>query len=266
MLTALDTPEQRHAGFAAGADDYVSKPFQGENLLDRVRVWTRTLERLKAAEAARQETESWCRRIVETAQEGVWTIDAAGNTTFVNEKMAAMLGYTVDEMTGASMYTFMDEEARGLASANLERRRQGIAEQHEFRFQRKDGTALWTVLSTNPLYDGDGAFAGALALVTDATARRQAEEALRQAERNEDRLEGILLAAREVGHLLNNDLTIPVGLVEVLQNRTDVPAHLRGLIEEAASGLTRAQQHVRQFQRVVRIETHDTPMGPALDL
>jgi PAS domain S-box-containing protein len=36
--------------------------------------------------------------LVELAQEGIWTIDAESRTTFVNPRMAAMLGYTEDEM------------------------------------------------------------------------------------------------------------------------------------------------------------------------
>jgi len=50
MLTALAGDEERHAGFAAGADDYVTKPFNADELLDRVDVWVRTRQRLRAAQ------------------------------------------------------------------------------------------------------------------------------------------------------------------------------------------------------------------------
>jgi DNA-binding response OmpR family regulator len=49
MLTALAGEKERHAGFAAGADDYVTKPFNADELLDRVDVWLRTRQRLRAA-------------------------------------------------------------------------------------------------------------------------------------------------------------------------------------------------------------------------
>ena len=49
MLTALGSEQQRHAGFAAGADDYVVKPFHTEDLLDRIGVWVRARQRLKVA-------------------------------------------------------------------------------------------------------------------------------------------------------------------------------------------------------------------------
>jgi DNA-binding response OmpR family regulator len=50
MLTALGSEQERHAGFTAGADDYVVKPFRAEELLDRVGVWVRTRQRLKAVQ------------------------------------------------------------------------------------------------------------------------------------------------------------------------------------------------------------------------
>jgi two-component system phosphate regulon response regulator PhoB len=37
MLTARSGEQQREAGLAAGADDYISKPFSPEHLLDKLR-------------------------------------------------------------------------------------------------------------------------------------------------------------------------------------------------------------------------------------
>ena len=41
MLTALGTPDNRVAGFDAGADDYVLKPFDFRELLARINVFLR---------------------------------------------------------------------------------------------------------------------------------------------------------------------------------------------------------------------------------
>src|SRR5205085_1955531 len=48
-----------------------------------------------------------------------------------------------------------------------------------FRFRHTDGRDVWTLMSASPIHDDEGRFAGALAMVTDITARRAAEEALR---------------------------------------------------------------------------------------
>ncbi len=136
----------------------------------------------KQAEDAMSASEERYRRIVETAEEGIWTIDLANITMFVNPKLARWLGYTVDEMIGQSIFRFLDTDQQGLVAAQLARCRQGISEQYEARFCRKDGTALWALVSASPIVDGQGQYAGGLAMLTDITARKQAEAALRDSE------------------------------------------------------------------------------------
>ena len=125
------------------------------------------------AEAALHSSEERYRHIVQTAEEGIWTIDAESRTDYVNPKMAQMLGYHVEEMLGRPLEDFMDDEGRAISENNLKRRQQGIAEQNEFKFLRKNGSELWTFLATNPIFNASGAYVGALAMVTDMTERRQ---------------------------------------------------------------------------------------------
>jgi len=84
--------------------------------------------------------------------------------------------------------------------------------------------------------------------------------------RDEARLEGVKLAAREMAHLLNNDLAIAVGLVDMLQEHHDLPPHLLDLLDGAASSLHAAARHIEQIQGVVRVVVKDTPAGASLDL
>lgn len=83
---------------------------------------------------------------------------------------------------------------------------------------------------------------------------------------DEARLEGVRLAAREMAHLLNNDLAVAVGLVELLQERSDLPPHLRVLLESAVHSLDSAARHIEAFQNVVRVAVKETPAGASLDL
>jgi two-component system NtrC family sensor kinase len=134
----------------------------------------------KQAEATVRESESYYRCIVETASEGVWMFDAESITTFANCRMAEMLGYTVEEMLGRSLFEFIDAEAREIAESYVQRRRQGIRERHDFKFTRKDGSHLWAIVSATPTFDAEGNFSGVLRMITDISDRKQAEAELRQ--------------------------------------------------------------------------------------
>lgn len=160
------------------------------------------------------------RQIVETAIEGIWIIDRNAQTTFVNRHICDMLGYTPQEMLGRHLFAFMDEEAQREAAVYLERRRQGIREQHDFRFRHRNGSDVWTIVSTNPIYAEDGTFQGALAMITDITERRRAERALRESEARlleVQKLESIGRLAGGVAHNFNNMLTAILGYAELAQ-------------------------------------------------
>lgn len=138
----------------------------------------------KRAEEALRESERKYRALVENLREGIWVIDKDGFTTFANARMAEMLGYTVDEMLGKQLLSFMDEQGAEIAKRNLERRKQGIRERHDFEFLKKDGTRVYTSLETSPITDSAGNYVGALAGVQDITDLKQIEKALRESEAN----------------------------------------------------------------------------------
>ena len=80
------------------------------------------------------------------------------------------------------------------------------------------------------------------------------------------RLEGVTLVAREIVHLLSNDLALAVGAIELLRLQTDLTPNAMVLLHQAESGLNAADHHLRSLQKVVRVRTKETPVGLALDL
>ncbi len=122
------------------------------------------------------EDEKRFRQIVETAQEGIWTIDKRNVTDFVNQKMCDMIGYAENEITGKTIQEFMEEEDRKKSYVQIERRKNGESENHDLTFITKDGKLLYTNISTNPILDSEGCYKGALAMVTDITERKAIEE------------------------------------------------------------------------------------------
>ncbi|MTJ54238.1 PAS domain S-box protein [Anabaena sp. UHCC 0253] len=127
-------------------------------------------------------SEARYRNIIETTMEGVWMLDAEGKTTFVNQRMADMLDYTADQMAGTTLMDFIALADRPQAQIYLERRQQGIEEQHPFKFQRQDGTPLWAIVSATPMLDDQSNFMGITGLLTDITELVTVQEALKSSQ------------------------------------------------------------------------------------
>lgn len=132
----------------------------------------------RVAETALRESDRRFRHLLETAQEGVWIVDAAANTTLVNPKMVNILGYATEEMIGRSLFEFMEPGSAKRCRCVLERWRHGVSECHEYELQRKDGYIIYALVTAVPLLDGGGGLTGGVALVTDITESKRVEKAL----------------------------------------------------------------------------------------
>ena len=135
------------------------------------------------------------RQIVESAHEGIWIHDLAGYTTFANGQMADLLGYSLAEMNGVTIFDLLDDQGKLQALDLLNRERETpLTEQVDCRYVRKDGSPVWCLVNRSPLLDGDGHHIGSINLVSDITERKLVDERLRRS--------GDLLAeAQRVAHL-----------------------------------------------------------------
>ena len=143
---------------------------------------SRTPVLLSKAQEALRLSEQRYRSIVETAGEGIWAIDANAKTTFVNGQLARMLGYSADEMIGMSMMDIIGEASKDRAAQALEREREGEAVREDSVLRCKDGSEKWVRVSATPIFNAQGKYDGGLAMITDRTQYRVAEEALRRSE------------------------------------------------------------------------------------
>lgn len=154
---------------------YVLKPFEMRELRSTIEMalYKHALDRRL------RESERRYRQMIETLQEGVWILDREGNTSYVNPRMAGMLGYAPEEMLGRHLTDFTDEQGAALAAHYLARRTKGISEQHEFEFRHKDGRRVFALLETAALTDEAGDYNGAIAGIIDITHWMRAEQQLR---------------------------------------------------------------------------------------
>jgi two-component system cell cycle sensor histidine kinase/response regulator CckA len=132
-------------------------------------------ERRDAVEAL-QASETRYRRIVENTSEGVWMYDAHDITSFMNERMAQMLGCSISDAVGQPIYMFIDKSKQAEARRRIANRHLGQSDRSDFALRRHDGTELRVSIQANPLFDARGSFEGVVALLRDVTAERHADE------------------------------------------------------------------------------------------
>ena len=230
-----------------------------------------------AAQAMTRElraSEERYRRIVDTASEGIWLLDAARRLAFVNPRIAQWLGLPEGEIQGRLVDDFMDpeeaERCRAALAAQSANANAGQGGTLELRLRRADGSPMWVSLSTRPILDDAGQPSGALGMLTDINERRLAEErraALETQLRDAQKMEAIGTLAGGIAHDFNNILAAIIGNVSAA--RADAAIGLSGdvslaQIERAAVRARSLVQQILTFSRMQAQELHTQALQPVI--
>ncbi|EFI36335.1 multi-sensor hybrid histidine kinase [Desulfonatronospira thiodismutans ASO3-1] len=135
-------------------------------------------EKKKTEDTFRQTLERY-RLIVENANEGIRILDRQARLSFANRSMALMLGYSPEKVTDHSIWDFIHPEDQDKFNRIWENRKSGKAEKYELRLIHRNGSTVWTLVSSTPLFK-DKEFNGSFALVADITEKKHLEEELRK--------------------------------------------------------------------------------------
>ena len=138
----------------------------------------------KQAQEALQASERRYREIFEDAPIGYHEFDSEGRLTRINNTELASLGYTEEEMLGHYVWEFNDSNE--LAHKAVLEKLAGIsmlATNFERNYLKKDGTLIAFLIKDKILRDKAGNITGIRSTAMDISERKQAEDALRQAER-----------------------------------------------------------------------------------
>jgi PAS domain S-box-containing protein len=211
------------------------------------------------------------RRIVETASEGIWVVDAARRIAFVNPRIAQWLGTTEAAMQGRPLDDFVDPSDSERCRAALAAAPPEGGEAVELKLRRVDGSPTWVALAFRPIVDDAGRPTGALGMLTDVNERRHAEErraALEAQLRESQKMEAIGTLAGGIAHDFNNILAAIIGNLAAARQEAALGESNDASLAKVERSAQRARSLVQQiltFSRTQSQVLHTQALQPIVE-
>jgi formate hydrogenlyase transcriptional activator len=178
LLTLSDLEQRRKRGLDAVAEHHMRSGIAAWQRMERV---FRDIERENQL-------------ILRAAGEGIYGVNSEGKTTFVNPAAERMLGWGADELVGRDIHSIVHHthhDGRHYPHEDCPiyaAFRDGAVHRVDNEvFWRKDGKPVWVEYTSTPIRDR-GIVVGAVIVFRDVSERRDAEEKLRAALAEVDRL------------------------------------------------------------------------------
>ncbi|MGY2051092.1 hybrid sensor histidine kinase/response regulator [Methylobacterium sp. JK268] len=177
---------------------------------------------------------------------------------FANQAFRALTGYEPAELIGRNCRFLQGPETDPQTIAEV---RRAIKERREISTEilnyRKNGSSFWNALFVSPVYNEAGDLVYFFGSQLDVSRRRDAEDALRQAQK----MEALGQLTGGIAHDFNNLLQVVVGYVDILQAGLANPTHDRGRLVRAAENIrsaadraTTLTQQLLAFARKQRLD------------
>ncbi|MFA5243279.1 MAG: response regulator [Sulfuricella sp.] len=184
VLVITAQPDHKLRALAAGAKDFVSKPFDLVEVQTRIRnmlevrllykkleISNKVLEQTVLERTAElRESEARFRRLTELSSDWYWEQDENGHFTRIFGPVLEMLGIQVDDALGEAgddQGARWNEGERKILEANLAARRPFL----DFVYSRTnpDGSLQYFMVSGEPMFDASGRFTGYRGIGKDVT-------------------------------------------------------------------------------------------------
>ncbi len=296
FMTALAETEQKVKGFEAGAVDYITKPFQREEVLARVgvhlrireltchlqeakdsleiRVEERTAELARTIDALHDEIIERKRgeeervrlaRAIEQAAEAIFVADAQWLFTYVNPAFEQMSGYTRDEVIGQPCTIlrgnqYVPEHYDQIRETiNLDNTWSG-----RLATRKKDGSLFEAETTASAVRDAKGAIINYVIIQRDVTHELKLERELRHAQK----MEAIGTMAGGIAHDFNNILTAIIGYTELAQLKLpqdNVAARNLERVQEASLRAKDLVKKILTFSRQSDQELRPVQVAPVIE-
>jgi PAS domain S-box-containing protein len=280
LLSARAGEEAKVEGLAAGADDYLIKPFSARELVARVRA------NLDLA-ALRRESRESLRRLNESLEKQV--ADRTADLRAKEARLRTIFGtsYSYQGLMSTDG-TLLDANATSLAGidaqlqdvvgkpywetpwfaatpgmpdmvrAAVPKAAAGEIVRQEIYVNLPQGGWRWFDFQMRPVRDSQNNVVAIVPEAVEVTERRQAEEALRQAQK----MEGIGQLTGGVAHDFNNLLTVIVGSLETLRRQIGRPGFDLGSVERSVDSAMRGAQRAASLTQRLLAFSRQQPLDP----
>ena len=219
----------------------------------------RSVRRRLAAETALRAEHGFRKAMEDSLTVGMRARDLNGCITYVNPAFCNMVGWTAEELVGATppMPYWQPEDIE----ATMEMHRRVLAGNappsgFEIQFRRKDGERFWALVYEAPLIGADGSHAGWMASVLDITERKTSEELSRHQQEQLQRTARLITMgemASTLAHELNQPLSAIASYTTGCLNRLDAEGFNR---EDLRPALTKAGVQAQRAGQIIR-RVHD---------
>jgi PAS domain S-box-containing protein len=244
--------------------DRYSAPIQDEEGPCGGRVWYfRDISERKKAEAALRESEERLRFALDAGQMGAWEWDIGSGRVLWSPTLEVIHGLTPGSFGGTLEDVLADAypEDRDLLMGSARRAvEEGAEHEVEYRIIRTDGSTRWIGTRGRVVRDESGRPQRLVGVCMDITARKQAEEALRQAkaeaERAQEEAEAANRAKSEFLSRMSHELRTPMnsilGFAQLLERRAPTPEQRRSIehILKAGRHLLKLINEVLDISRI----------------
>ncbi len=199
FISAIGNSLDKVKGFNLGGVDYVTKPFQTEEVLARIehqlnlRNLQKRLEeqnlRLQQELQTQQTVEETYRSIFENASIALFQSTPSGRFVRVNHALAQLLGYdspqaVLQEIDQISEQLYVNPKRRSQLITYLQQF--GVVNDFESQIYRKDGTIIWVCEDIRVVKDHQGNPLLYEGIVKDVSDRKQAEDLVCQQQTKAD--------------------------------------------------------------------------------
>ncbi|MBF0469335.1 MAG: response regulator [Desulfamplus sp.] len=288
FITARDYLKDKVKGFSLGAVDYITKPFEAQEVILRVQTHLKMYSLQKSLqkkteemqalnrklehenqerrriEAALRESYLWLSSVFNALEEAVIIQRPDGIIMDVNQAAENMFGYHKDYLKENSpdILHVDNEHYLEFEKRIHESSEHGKSICFEYNSRRRDGTLFPSEICVAFLKNQDEKCIGIVSVFRDMTQKKEAEERLRESEK----LQTVLEITGAVCHELNQPLMSISGYSELaLMDLSELsPVYIK--LKKILKQVDRMSEITRKLMHISRYRTKDYPDCKIVDI